>query len=77
MQVCNSLSSSPDKPLACLMAMLDLDLRAIERGGELFGSIKRRCTICDLRERCEMALRRARLDIALSGACPPANDRQV
>ena len=59
MQIRNSRSTSGDDLLGCRMAMLGLDLSAIESsGGEVFKTIKQRCTSCDWREACELDLRR-------------------
>jgi hypothetical protein len=66
MQIRNA--RSPGKPTArdehvdlldCRMAMLGLDLYAIERDeSETFDKIKRRCTNCGCRESCAVDLRR-------------------
>jgi hypothetical protein len=59
MQIRDSLSTSRDDLLGCRVAMLGLDLSAIEScDSEAFETIKRRCTSCDFREACELDLRR-------------------
>ncbi len=59
MQISNSRSTAGDDLLSSRMAMLGLDLSAIESsGGEVFETIKQRCTSCDWREACELDLRR-------------------
>ena len=52
-------SDEHDGLLDCRMAMLGLDLYAIECGdSETFDKIKRRCTSCDFREDCAVDLKR-------------------
>jgi hypothetical protein len=49
----------PDDLLDCRMAMLGLDLHAIECGNsETFEEIMRRCTSCGFREACAVDLKR-------------------
>ena len=48
-----------DELLDCRMAMLGLDLGAIERGaGDIFNEIRRRCMSCGYREACAVDLKR-------------------
>jgi hypothetical protein len=71
MQISNSRSTSGDDLLSCRMAMLGLDLSAIESsGGEVFETIKQRCTSCDCREACELDLRRDFNDPVWETYCP-------
>jgi hypothetical protein len=67
MQIQDAHSSSQHSPPGCLMATLGLDLSTIEGGGtEIFETIRRRCTSCNFRDACELVLRQARLDVAVS-----------
>jgi hypothetical protein len=71
MQTRNFGSTSLDDLLDCRMAMLGLDLGAVESsGGELLETIKRRCTNCDAREACELDLRRDPNDPVWETYCP-------
>ena len=71
MQISNSRSTSGDDLLSCRMAMLGLDLSAIESsGGEVFETIKQRCTSCDCREACKLDLRRDFNDPVWETYCP-------
>jgi len=48
-----------DELLDCRMAMLGLDLGAIESSaGDIFNEIRRRCTSCGYREACAVDLKR-------------------
>ena len=70
MQNRKSRSTSLDL-LGCRMAMLGLDLGAVESsGGTLFETIKRRCTNCDSRQACELDLRRDPNDPVWETYCP-------
>jgi hypothetical protein len=71
MQSRNPRSTSRDDLLSCRMAMLGLDLSAIESGGgQVFETIKRRCTSCDFGEACELDLRRDPNDPVWETYCP-------
>ena len=68
MQPSASRTTSPNHPPDCLIAILDLGLGTIEscdRG--VIEKIRQRCAACNSRKYCELALRRARLGLALSG----------
>ena len=68
MRIRDAHSTSQSSPPGCLMAMLGLDLSTIESGDtEIFEAIRRCCANCNFREACELILRQARLDLALSG----------
>jgi len=68
MQPSASRATSPNHPPDCLIAILDLGLGAIESCDcGVFEEIRQRCAACNSREYCKLALRRARLDLALSG----------
>lgn len=68
MQPSASRSTLPNHPPDCLMTVLDLGLGAIGScDRDAFEKIRQRCAVCDSREYCESALRRTRLDLALSG----------
>ena len=68
MQPSASRSIAPNHPPDCLMTVLDFGLGAIGScDGDVFEKIRQRCAACDSREYCELALRRARFDLALSG----------
>ncbi len=57
--------------LSCRMAMLGLDLTAIERGyREVFDSIKRRCTDCGYREACAVDMKRDPNNPVWESYCP-------
>jgi len=50
------------------MTVLDIGLGAIGScDRDVFEKIRQRCAACESREYCELALRRMRLDLALSG----------
>ena len=71
MQISNSRCTSGDDLLSSRMAMLGLDLSAIESsGGKVFETIKQRCTSCDCREACELDLRRDFNDPVWETYCP-------
>jgi hypothetical protein len=71
MQSRNPCPTSRDGLLSCRMAMLGLDLGAIESsGGQVFETIKRRCTSCDFGEACELDLRRDPNDPVWETYCP-------
>ncbi len=71
MQNCNSDATSCDDLLSCRMAMLGLDLGAIEScGGQAFEAIRRRCTSCDSREACALDIRRDPNDPFWETYCP-------
>jgi len=68
MRLSASRSTSPNHPPDCLMTVLDIGLGAIGScDRDVFEKIRQRCAACDSRECCELALRRTRLDLALSG----------
>ena len=71
MQIRNPNPTSSDELLSCRMAMLGLDLSAIEScGGQVFETIKRRCTHCDVREVCAVDIRRDPNDPVWETYCP-------
>ena len=71
MQIRNSRSTSGDDLLSCRMAMLGIDLSAIENcGGEVLETIKRRCASCGVREACALDLRRDPNDPVWEAYCP-------
>ena len=71
MQIGNSSSTAGDDLLSCRMAMLGLDLSAIEScGGQVFDALKRRCTSCDFREACAVDIRRDPNDPVWENHCP-------
>ncbi len=69
MQIRNAPSTSRDNLLGCRMAMLGLDLSAIE-SDETLETIKRRCTTCDFGEACEVDLRRDPNNPVWESYCP-------
>jgi len=57
--------------LCCRMAMLGLDLDAIERSdGETFDQIQRQCTSCSFREACAVDLERDPNNPVWEAYCP-------
>lgn len=71
MQTRNAGSITPDDLLGCRMAMLGLDVGAIESGSnELLETIKRQCMTCNFRDACELDLRRDPNDPAWETYCP-------
>jgi len=80
MQIRNARSiGNPTPPdghdglLDCRMAMLGLDLYAIECGDpETFDTIKRRCTSCNSREACAVDLKRDPNNPVWETYCPNA-----
>ncbi|HML08005.1 MAG TPA: hypothetical protein VK430_07760 [Xanthobacteraceae bacterium] len=59
MQIRDSRSAARDDLLGSRVAMLGLDLAAIESSDrKAFATIKRRCALCDFRQACEVDLRR-------------------
>jgi hypothetical protein len=71
MQIRNSSFTSCDDLLSCRMAMLGLNLSAIEScGGQVLEAIKRRCTSCDCREACAVDIRRDPNDPVWETYCP-------
>ena len=71
MQFRDAGSASPDNRLACRMAILGLDLSALEsRGGETCKRIKQRCASCDSGKSCELDLRRDPNDPVWETYCP-------
>ena len=71
MQIRDSRSTSCDDLLSCRMAMLGLDLSAIEScGGQVFEVIKRRCASCDFRDACAVDIRRDPNDPVWETYCP-------
>lgn len=71
MQIHNALAISRDNLLGCRLAMLGLDLGAIEsRGGEMYETVKRRCASCEFHEACELDLRRDPNDPVWQTYCP-------
>ena len=80
MQIRNDRSSresrTPDKAddlLCCRMAMLGLDLHAIEsQDSETINEIRRRCEDCEDREACEVDLKRDPTNPVWAAYCPNA-----
>jgi len=71
MQIGNSTSAAGDDLLGSRMAMLGLDLNAIEScGGQVFEAIKVRCARCGCREACALDIRRDPNDTAWETYCP-------
>jgi hypothetical protein len=71
MQIGNSTSAAGDDLLGCRMAMLGLDLSAIQScGGQVFEAIKERCARCDCREACALDIRRDPNDPVWETYCP-------
>jgi hypothetical protein len=55
----STMPDGQDELLDCRMAMLGLDLGAIESGaGDIFNEIRRRCINCGYREACAVDLKR-------------------
>jgi len=62
METSTSRSTSHNNPPECLIAMLSIDLGAIERcDRDAFEKIKQRCASCNSRQYCELALRHINL----------------
>ncbi len=71
MQIRDACSAFPDDLLACRMAILGLDLDALEsQGGKTFERIKQRCANCNFHKSCELDLRRDPNDPVWETYCP-------
>ena len=71
MPIRNHRSTSSHDLLDCRMAMLGLDLSAAEsRDAEMFQAITRRCASCNVRECCELDLKRDPNDPVWQTYCP-------
>jgi len=71
MQISNYHSTSSHDLLSCRMAMLGLDLSAVERcDSTTFAVITRRCASCKFREACELDLKRDPNDPVWESYCP-------
>jgi hypothetical protein len=71
MQISNHRSTSYDDLLDCRMAMLGLDLSAVESyDGAMFEAIRQSCASCYFREACELDLRRDPNDPVWETYCP-------
>ena len=71
MQISNYRSTSSDDLLDCRMAMLGLDLSALEGyDGAMFEAIRQRCASCNFREACELDLKRDPNDPVWETYCP-------
>ena len=71
MQISNYRSTSSDDLLDCRMAMLGLDLSALEGyDGAMFKAIRQRCASCHFREACELDLKRDPNDPVWETYCP-------
>jgi len=70
MQIRDVRSGSRDDLLGCRLAMLGLDGAIADRDSELFEIIKRRCLACDVRQACELDLRRDPNDPVWETYCP-------
>ena len=71
MRISNYRSTSSDDLLDCRMAMLGLDLSAVEGyDGAMFEAIRQRCASCYFREACELDLKRDPNDPVWETYCP-------
>ena len=71
MQISNYRSTPSNDLLDCRMAMLGLDLSAVEGyDGAMFEAIRERCASCDFREACELDLKRDPNDPVWETYCP-------
>jgi hypothetical protein len=71
MQISNYQSAPSDDLLDCRMAMLGLDLSAVEGyDGAMFKTISQRCTGCYFRKACELDLKRDPNDPVWETYCP-------
>jgi hypothetical protein len=71
MRISNYRSTSSDDLLDFRMAMLGLDLSAVEGyDGAMFEAIRERCASCDFREACELDLKRDPNDPVWETYCP-------
>ena len=71
MQISSYRSTSSHDLLDCRMAMLGLDLSAVERyDSAMFEAIRQRCACCYFREACELDLKRDPNDPVWETYCP-------
>ena len=71
MQISSYRSTSSHDLLDCRMAMLGLDLSAVERyDSAMFEAIRQRCACCYFREACELDLKRDANDPVWETYCP-------
>jgi hypothetical protein len=71
MQMDSYRSISSDDLLDCRMAMLGLDLSAVEGyDGTMFEAIRQRCASCHFRNACELDLKRDPNDPVWETYCP-------